>query len=392
MSAISDLVFIDSAGYHYSDFPAFLTFVQDKYKGIYGADVYLGSDSQDGQFLAVLAQAFFDTASLGGSVYNSFSPTSAQGTGLSRNVKINGISRRIPSNSTVDLVIVGVTGTVLTDCIAVDTLQQQWSVPSPTVIPISGTITVTATAVEVGAIQALANTITGIFTPTQGWQTVNNPAGATTGAPVETDGQLRIRQTASVANPSLTVFEGTIGAVENVAGVTKVKGYENDTGATDGDGLPAHSISIVALGGIDNDIAAAIQLHKTPGTRTYGTTTVTVDDSHGMPIDIHFYRPTNAKINITVTITPGDNYISGYATLIAEALSEYILAIPIGGSVIITKLYVVAYLVGNPAGLSYNIVSIEISKNTDPVSTSDVFLLFNEVATCDPDNDVTVIT
>lgn len=393
--AISDLVFIDSAGYHYAAFPAFLTYIQGAFLGIYGTDVYLGSDSQDGQFLTVLAQAFYDTAASGASDYNSFSPSSAQGAGLSRNVRINGLERDIATNSTVDLAIGGTTGTVLTNAIAVDTLQQQWSIPTTT-IPLAGTITVTATAVAIGAIQALPNTITGIFTPTQGWLSVNNAAAATPGQPVETDAALRARQAISVANPSVTVFAGTVGAVGNVSGVVKFKGYENATGTTDANGLPPHSISIVASGGLDSAVAAAIQIHKTPGTQTYGTTNVPTVDSEGMPLTINFYRPTNAKINVQVTITPFANYTSGYATLIQNALSEYILALPIGADVVITQLYVVGYLVNmgiqNPAGLSYNIVSIEISKNSDPVSTSDVQLLFNEIATCNPSTDVSVIT
>src|SRR5882757_3365374 len=221
MATVATLAFIDSTGYHYAAFPDWQAWLVSQYQAIYGSDVVLSPDSQDGQFLAVLAQAFFDTAALGSSVYNSFSPITAQGTGLARLVKINGVTKQAATNSTVTLTIVGVAGTTLTGAIAVDTLQQQWSIPTTT-IPNSGTIDVTATALLPGAVAALANTITGIFTPTQGWQTVNNAAAATLGAPVISDAQLRAQQAQSVANPSLTVFEGTVGAVENVPGVTAV--------------------------------------------------------------------------------------------------------------------------------------------------------------------------
>lgn len=393
MQTISDLVFIDAAGYHYSDFPAFLTWIQGQYKAIYGEDVYLGSDSQDGQFLGIMAQAFFDTAALGGAVYNSFSPSTAQGTGLSRVVKINGIERGKATNSTVELTIVGVTGTPLINAVAVDTLQQKWNVPNLT-IPFAGTITVTATAADPGAIAALPNTITGIFTPTQGWQTVNNAAAATLGAPVISDAQLRTQQEQSTANPSLTVFEGSVGAVQAVPGVTAAKGYENDTDSTDANGLPPHSISIVASGGTDDDVAAAIQVHKTPGTQTYGTTSVPVDDSHGMPITINFYRPTQATIGVEVTITPKANYVSSTDDLIAAALAAAVSspAIPIGGTVVLTSLYSVAYLPGTPEAGSFTVVSIRLKKNAGSFGTSNIALLFNEIAVCDPTMDVTVIT
>lgn len=394
MQTISELAFIDAAGYHYSDYPSFLTWIQGQYKAIYGQDVYLGADSQDGQFLAILAQAFFDTAALGASVYNSFSPVSAQGAGLSRVVKINGIERGKATHSTVDLTIVGTAGTTIVNGIAIDGLKQQWALPASVTIPGGGTIVVTSTAVSPGAIAALPSTITGIFTPTQGWQTVNNVAAATLGAPVISDAQLRTQQAQSTANPSLTVFEGTVGAVEGVTGVTAARGYENPTGTTDANGLPPHSISIVAAGGTDQNVAAAIQVHKTPGTQTYGTTSVLVDDSHGMPITINFYRPTNATIGVEVTITPGASYVSSTADLIAAALAAAVSSpeIQIGGTILLTQLYAVAYLPGTPQQGSFSVVSIRLKKNAGSFAAANITLNFNEIAICNPTTNVTVIT
>ena len=344
---ITDLVFIDSTGYHFSDYPTFLQWLQDQYRGIYGADVYLEPDSQDGQFVAILAKAFYDTAALGASVYNSFSNVTAQGVGLSRNVKINGLNREVPSNSSADLLVVGQTGTVITGGIATDVLKQKWDLPD-LIIPDAGEITVTAVAELPGAITADANTINQIFTPTRGWQTVNNVAAATPGSPVETDGQLRVRQQISTANPSLTVLDGTIGGVANLSGVTKVRGYENDTGSTDGNGIPAHSISIVVLGGDDMEIANEIALHKTPGTSTYGTTSETVFDAHGMPLTINFYRPTSVTITCTVTITVNLSWSNDYIPLIQQAVADTINQNLIGNTVLITKLFTPAYLTGTP--------------------------------------------
>src|SRR5258707_13075166 len=97
--SLADLVFIDATGYHYADYPTFRQYFVEKYQGSYGVDVYLADDSQDGQWISVQAQAAFDSAAQGASTYNSFSPISSQGTGLSRLVKINGLERHIPSFS-----------------------------------------------------------------------------------------------------------------------------------------------------------------------------------------------------------------------------------------------------------------------------------------------------
>lgn len=387
--SISDLVYIDENGYFYADYPAFLAWLQGKYREIYGEDVYLEPDSQDGQFLAVLALAFYETAALGGSVYSSFSPSSAQGVGLSRNVKINGLERRSATFSEVQLTIVGVAGTVLTDAQAEDTLGQKWLIPTVT-IPISGTVSVTAVAEELGDIQAAPSTVNKIFTPTLGWQSVNNPSAAVPGVPVETDFELRRRQAISTANPSRTVLEGTEGAVANLSGVTKTRAYENDTASTDGNGIPAHSIEIFALGGDDMEIATTIARHKTPGTGTFGTTTELVTDSRGMPLNISFSRPVQAVINVEITLAANSFWNPDYEPLIQDRVADFINALRVGDAVLLSRLFAPAYLEGD-AGNSYDIVSIEISEGADPVGPSNVVLDYDEYPFCDAATNVTLI-
>lgn len=387
---ITDLVYIDSTGYHFSDYPAFLAWLQNEYRAIYGADIYLEADSQDGQFLAVMAKAFYDTAALGASVYNSFSPVTAQGVGLSRNVRINGLTRRLPTFSTVTLTLVGQAGTVITGGIATDSLQQKWDIPTTT-IPGGGTITVAATAQVAGAVTAAPATITTIFTPTRGWQTVNNVGAAVPGVPVETDAELRLRQAASTANPSLTVLDGTVGGVANLTGVTKVKGYENDTGITDGNGIPAHSISIVVQGGVSQDIADTIGVHKTPGTGTFGDTTVLTYDAHGMPLNISFERAVTATVQAEITIAAGVGWSTDFVALIQNAVAAVINAVPIGDDVLITKLYAPAYLIGTAAGQTFDIALLEIGKNGGAVGPTNVTMDWDENPVCVPATDITVI-
>lgn len=388
---VSDLVFIDDTGYHFADYPTFLQYVRDGYKAIYGADTYLEDDSQDGQWTAIQAQALYDSVALGAATLNSFSPKTAQGVGLSRNVKINGLERHKPSFSTVDLTLVGQADTVINNGVAKDTLAQKWFLPVLVMIPDSGTITVTATAELVGAVTADADTVTSIFTPTRGWQTVTNDNAATPGAPVETDAELRIRQTVSTSDPSLTVFDGTVGGVSNIDGVTKVTGYENDTGSTDGNSIPAHSICLVVAGGTDIDIANEIMLHKTPGTGTFGDVTTQVFDSHGMPLSIKFQRAVTATIHVTVTISTTSAWTDDFETLIQNAVAAVINAGNIGAEILLTKLYGPAYLSGTPAGETFDIATIEIGKNATPPAASNIVLAFDENPVCDPATDVNVV-
>ncbi len=390
---IADLVYIDSTGYNFADYATFLSWLTGQYQSIYGQDVYLEADSMDGQFLAILAKAFYDTAALGASVYNSFSPLTAQGVGLSRVVKINGLKRQVPSFSTVTLTIVGSAGTVISNGIATDGLNQQWLLPTTVTIPGGGTIDVTATAALVGFVAADADTITNIFTPTRGWQTVNNAGAATPGEPVETDAQLRQRQSVSTSLPAQTVFDATLGAVANLPGVTKVQGYENFTNGTVGD-LVAHSICVVTVGGIDTDIAQAIVDQKTPGTDPVGNHgPITAYDSRGIPLSIYFSYAVTATIHATITGVANTGWSTDFAELIKAAVAAAINALPIGAEIFYTTLFVPAYLIGTPAYGTFSVTGITIGKNSGMQSAANIVLatgLNAENPVCDPSADITV--
>lgn len=333
------LAFLDETGLHLPDYPAVLDYVQTKMKGIYGEDLYLDSDSQDGQLAAIFAEALYDCFVLAGSVYNSFSPASAQGVSLSRQVMINGIRRRTASVSVVTLRIVGTAGTTLTGASAKDSLGQSWLIPDGTTIPASGEVLVTASASTAGDVRAAASDITTIATPMLGWHSVINPDAAIVGAAVELDAALRRRQTVSTALPSRTVLDGIIGAVESLDGVTRVKGYENDTNAADGNGVPAHSISLVVEGGDNSAIAAAIAAKKGPGCGTHGNTAVPVTDKYGAPMTIRFWRRVDAPVIATVRIKPLAGYLAVTGEAIAAKVAAAINAISIGDDVLISKLY-----------------------------------------------------
>lgn len=390
--AIADLFYLNDTGLIIPDYPTVLADLQAQYRTIYGADVYLEADSQDGQWIAIMALAMFDTMQVASAVYNSFSPLTAQADALTRNVKINGIARSSASYSTVDLVIVGQAGTIITKGQAEDGIGQKWNLPTTVTIPVGGSITVTATAAEIGAVSAAANSITKINTPTIGWQSVNNPSVATEGDPVETDAELRLRQSRSTMIPSLTVMEGIIGAVASLPGVEAYRGYENMTGSTDADGIPAHSISLVVDGGDSTAIANAIAAKKTAGTGTYGTTTVNVTDQYGIVNAIKFYRPTTATIGVEVSLTARSGYLSTTADAIKAAVAEYITGLEIGDDIYLSKLYVPANLLNVPElAATFDVTLVRIKKNAGSFGTSNITLAFNEHAVCAAATNVTVI-
>lgn len=371
---------IDASGISAPTYADIYNYLVAQYQSIFGADVYLGNDSQDGQFLAIIASAINDSNAAAIACYNAFSPATAQGNGLASVVKINGIDKASATNSTVNVTLVGVAGTTIPNGIVSDTNNNQWLLPASVVIPSGGSITVTATAKNPGAITAQIGTVTTIKTPIYGWQSVTNPSIASVGAPVETDAALRLRQSQSVALPSLTVLGGIVGAVESVSGVTRCKAYENDTNTTDGDGIPPHSIALVVQGGDSTAIATSIMQKKTPGSYTYGTTTVAVTDSVGVAHNIRFFVPTDAPIKVSIAITAISGYTSAIGDQIKQQVSAYINSLDIGQDVLLPRLYVPAQLSGGVGSTTYEVTSIQIAKGAGSLAASDVPIAFNELA------------
>lgn len=360
----------------YSDILASL---QASFQAIYGTDVYLGADSQDGQLLAIVAKAVDSANQACIAVYNSFSPTNAQGAGLSSLVQINGLTRSVASASQADLTIVGTVGVTLTNCQARDDAGHLWSIPTTT-IPSGGTILVTATCTELGAIAAPAASITAIATPTFGWTSVTNAAPATLGDPLETDATLRQRQVQSVALPSTTILAGLRGALLALTGVSQAVVYENDTSTTDSNGIPEHSISCVVEGGNITEVGQTILARKTPGTGTYGSTTVVVHDVYSTPYSINFYPPTTVAIKAGITLHSLTGYSSAVADAIKQSVADYVNALPIGQSVFLTRLYLPALLNGDPMVSTYEIVTLQIGPLAGSLGSSDIAVAFNEQA------------
>ncbi|HAU5687381.1 TPA: hypothetical protein JD334_14080 [Citrobacter freundii] len=385
---------VTAEGISAPDYQTILDTLTSYFQQIYGSDAYLEPDSKDGQMVALVALAIHDANNTAISVYNCFSPATGYGAALTSNVKINGIARRGATNSTVDLVLTGTAGTSIRNGTVKDTNNVIWRLPASVTIGVGGTVTVTATCSNSGAVAALAGTITTINTPTRGWASVTNPAAATVGAPAETDAELRIRQGQSVALPSLTPFEGVDGAIANVSGVTRHKLYENDTGATDSNGLPPHSISAIVDGGDVTEIAQTIRGNKGQGTATYGTISVTVPDTYGNPHVISFSRSTDVPIYGHITLKAFTGYTSQIGVQIQQAVADYINGLTIGDDVLLSRIYSPANLgvVSGGNARYYDIQELLIGKSAGSVAAANIIIAYNESASCKPENIVLTVT
>ncbi|HDX8940255.1 TPA: baseplate J/gp47 family protein [Klebsiella michiganensis] len=385
---------VTAEGISAPDYQTVLDTITGYFQQIYGLDAYLEPDSKDGQMIALVALAIHDANNTAISVYRSFSPATALGDALTSNVKINGITRRAATNSTVDLLLTGTVGTTITNGSVRDSNSVIWNLPATVVIGTDGTVVATATCASTGAVAALAGSITTINTPTRGWVSVTNPLAATVGVAAETDAQLRVRQSQSVAFASLTPFDAVDGAIANVEGVTRHKLFENDQEVTDSNGLPPHSISAIVEGGDATEIANTIRSVKGQGVSTYGTTAVIVTDKYGNPYTIRFSRPVDVPIYVAITLKALTGYSSQVGDEIKAAVAAYINSLAIGDSVLLSRVYSPANLgvVSGGNARYYDIMELAIGKSASAVVAANVVIAYDESVSCSVDNIAITVT
>lgn len=384
---------LSAAGITVPQYSDVFTSLQASFQSIYGSDAYISADSQDGQMLAVVAKAITDQNNAIVALYQSFSPSYAQGAELSSLVRINGLTRDVATNSVVVVTLGGNIGTVITSGVVQDQNGNLWNLPATVTIPSSGSIVVTATAQQVGAITAPTNTVNQIFNPQLGWASVNNPTyAAVAGAPVESDAALRIRQAASVALPASTPLQSIAAAIAALPGVTQSQVYENSSGVTDINGVPSHSIDVIVQGGSVTQIAQTIEATKSPGTGTYGSTSEVVTDPSGFPVTIRFDVLTEVSIYVSLTIKALPTYLSTTTTLIQNAVAAFINSLVIGEDVYYSQVQAAASLIGLPQGQTFYITAAYTGIAPSPSGTTNIAIAFNAGAQCSASNVLVTVT
>ncbi len=380
---------ITSAGLTVPSFSDIQESLLQAYQSIYGSTAYLGNDSSDYQWISALALKLSDNMSLCQLAYNARSPLTAIGVDLDSIVKLNGIARLSASASTAVLTLTGTAGTVINNGIISDVNGILWALPSSVTIGTGGTISVTAACQQSGAVSAAPNTITipvGGFTA--GWTGVTNPSAAVLGTPVESDSQLRARQSISTALPSSTRLAGTKAEIEAVPGVTRTNVLENQTSVTDSYGNESHSLTCVVEGGTNLAVATAIFTNRGIGCNTLGATATTMtevpvtDPNSGNVTTIGFIRPTYIPIYINLTVNGLTSaFTTATQTAIINALVTYLNSLEIGETVSYSALMAIA--MSQNASLvspSYSVTAMTTGVSSPPTGTSDINLTFYQVA------------
>ena len=235
------------------------------------------------------------------------------------------------------------------------------------------------TAVNAGPVTGEANTITSIQTPKTGWDSITNPTAVVPGEDIETDEELRERFRQSKYIRASNILEALYSDLISLPNVLEVQIYENDTDIVDANGVPAHSFLPIIVGGDPLDIANSIWQNKPLGIRSYGNTIQTIYDSQGFPHQIGFERPNPVDIYIRMNLTTDANYPQNGDDLIRSNLTSTDFGI--GDDVIYSRLYTP---INSVPGHQVN--SLEVSLDGISWNTSNIDILFNQIATLESAN------
>lgn len=373
--------FVDESGLHYPNYDDILSDLIDRMQAIFGVGIYLGNDSPDYEMLSMFALKIYDTYQALEIAYDAHSPVTAFGTGLDYVVAINGLKRKSGSNSRAVLDLAGTPGTQISGGMVSDDSGYLWDIPETVTIGDDGHASADAVCRQPGVVHAAEDTITTIMTPTRGWTSVTNPSEATVGVLVEADSALRARQAQSVAQPSRGLLKALKGGLQAVADVNRCEVHENDTGAVNSLGIPAHSICAVVEGGDDSAIAETIQKLKAPGCGTYGSQTVTVTDADGGENEISFSRLTYVPVDVQINLTARAGYSASMSTEIKAAIVQYLSEFSIGMDLTPSILWMVAQQVNEDVrSPAFAITSVKAARHGGTLSTGDVSIAYNEVA------------
>lgn len=282
------------------------------FQSIYGIDINVGPNSQDGQQINIYAQGGVDLREVLAQVNSNFDPDQARGRVLDQRVAINGISR---NGGTYTTTPVDITTDAALNLVGLDEQTNELNPTVPNLYTVkddagtefylldsvsivgAGVYPLFFRSAKIGAVEIQINTITSPVSVIAGVTDINNPIGSLTiGVEEESDPDLKVRRRGSVSAPSTGFLDGIESSLADLDGVTFARVYENNTGFTDGDGTLEHSIWAIVEGGADADIGGIIYKKKSSGSNMRGVETVAIPRPDNREFIAKFDRPVSENL------------------------------------------------------------------------------------------------
>lgn len=394
--------YIETTGVVVTDTSKVKEQVQKEYQKALGENLDLNDSTPQGRLIEAETIARKRTIENMALLANMFNKNQAFGIFLDSLASVFGIERIGATRTRVTCTLSGEEGTVVPANAQVqDTNGNLYYLENKVEIGEEGTATGVFLAMNKGAIDCQANTVTQIVTAVLGWTSVNNSSAGITGLEGESDNSLR--QQFSVKQYS---GDGQSKNVENkvlqVDDVIDCLVLENETNASKTvEGIviaTPHSIYVCVDGGTDSEVAQAIYQSKSGGCAygADGTNTPVASNLISTSVNnttVIFARPSTKEIEVKVTLASGQA-TNDMKAKVKQAITQYV-----GGNVEQVEGLRIGTSVSPfeiASAITIQIPEIYISqveikvKNVGSFSTATISVNANEKATID-EEDITVL-
>lgn len=320
-----------------------------------------------------------------------YDPQNASGVALRGLVQINAINPSYGTPTQLPIVVRGTAGTVIPAGSRISSTDgsQIYEVQESVVIPASGEATANTLCTEVGANNPAPGTIIQIQTPIFGWNYARNASATSIGTNADTDTILHVKQSRATAATSYRQVDAIIAGIMTVPGVSYARLYVNKTLTTDARGIAGKTMAAVVVGGLDTDIANVLRLKAGSLDNFAGNLDEPIEFTGelGDVETIDFYRPTEVPIYISIgiTVTESGVFPEDAVDKIKQAIVNYavydqegVAGFPPGADVLVSRLYTPINSVPG-----FKVDSLQIGKTAESLSTSDIAIAWNELATFD---------
>ena len=323
---------VDGAGITPRDLSGYVDLLRERFLAEYGSDLSLAPETIQGQIIAIMSLSGTEQDEALVAVANGLDITRAIGNQLVALGSILGITKTAGARSTVMATLSGTSGTTIPIGSRARTAAgDEFALDAAATIPVGGSIDAEMSAVVDGPVPAAAGALSQIVTLVSGWTGVTNAAAATLGRFTETDSEFRTRYgllTARLASSGADALRAALVG----AGAERIRVEVNATSADvtlQTLTTPAHGILVIAEGGEDADIAAAILRVKHLGAAMGGSTT----DGGAM-----FERVAEVPVKVAFTILLGADIPSDGLTRIRTGLVAHSETFVIGEAIDTSRL------------------------------------------------------
>lgn len=301
-----------------------ITDLSDGFKEIYGQDINIDSNTPDGQRIGIESQARKDTADAIAYAIQMHDPQYAQGKWADVIAKLSGIKREegkytlLPEvKITTDRIV-----TLSTGYTVKDPNGNNWILDN--IVDLGNGVNLVDFRSEFyGAISIGVGTFLEPSEIKFGVKFIETTKAPIEGRLGESTASLMARRERKLAINNTHDREGIEASLIDIDGVIDALVLENNTNETDTNGVPAHSINAIVLGGSDEEIANII-LKKIigGGCGTFGEQSYTILNYRNNNRVINFDRPETIDITATVTLVRAQNGVDIDIDAIKDAISN----------------------------------------------------------------------